>query len=72
LAGAYLASFTAFSMIYLAALVVAPWLDRWPAPFFRRLGHRRSWVASSLAAALLLTVIFVAIMALLPMDTAEG
>jgi hypothetical protein len=71
LAGAYF-DFTAYSMIYLAALVVAPWLDRWPAPFFRRLGHRRSWVVSSLSAALVLTGIFVAIMSLLPMATAEG
>lgn len=53
-------SMTAFGVIGILQLIAGPFLDRRKAPFFRALGHRRSWLASSLAAALALTAIYAA------------
>lgn len=42
---------TALGLIGLIALIAAPFLDRFPAPLFRRLGHRRSWVTLAMCCA---------------------
>jgi hypothetical protein len=44
---------TSFGVTGWLAFIVAPFLDRYRAPLFGLLGHRRSWVALALAAGLL-------------------
>lgn len=67
---AFLDLLTGMSSIYLLGLLLAPFLDRWPAPLFRRLGRRRSWMAATLAFALVLTLVFTALAATLSPDAA--
>ncbi len=67
---AFLVLLTGTSSIYLLGLILSPLLDRWPAPFLGRLGRRRSWLAATLAAALILTLIFTALGATLAPEAA--
>lgn len=55
---ALLLSLTALGVIGVIELLAGPFLDRYEAPLFRRLGHRRSWLASTLAAAVALTAVY--------------
>src|SRR5688572_25671163 len=50
-----------FGIVSLVQLAAAPFLDRSPAPLFRRLGHRRSWAAAAAAAAFVLIALHVAV-----------
>lgn len=52
---------TSLGVVLLIQFIAAPFLDRYRAPFFRALGHRRSWVASSAAAALVLIAVQAAV-----------
>jgi MFS transporter, PAT family, beta-lactamase induction signal transducer AmpG len=57
---------THFGIVSAVVLIVAPFLDSGPAPLFRGLGHRRSWVALTLSCALVLMVVLGVIGALVP------
>jgi len=52
---------TSLGIVLLIQLTAAPFLDQHRAPFFRSLGHRRSWVASTAGAALVLIGLQVAV-----------
>ncbi len=55
---ALLLAMTTFGTIGILAMLAAPLLDGHGAPLFSRLGHRRSWVATALSAALVLIVFY--------------
>jgi hypothetical protein len=63
-------SLTALGVIGLLQIIAGPFLDRYKAPFFRTLGHRRAWLASSLAAAMALTATYAVAAALAPWSAA--
>jgi hypothetical protein len=60
-------SYVAISLGVLAAFLIAPFLDRGPAPGLKRWGHRRSWVAAALILALVMAIlVFAASLVLAP------
>jgi hypothetical protein len=63
---------TQLGVVSIAAFIVAPFLDLRPALFFRKLGHRRSWVATWLSGALVLMLSVAAVGALLSHRVALG
>lgn len=51
---------TGISLVSIAALLLAPMMDRVHAPLFPRLGHRAAWVATMITASLVMIVFFAA------------
>lgn len=63
---ALLLSLTGLGLIGIVELLAGPFLDRYKAPLFPTHGHRRSWLASSLTAALALTAVYAVAAAISP------
>jgi hypothetical protein len=57
--GALFLSMIGFSITSLIAVLTAPLLDRFAFPGFARIGHRKSWVAAALIAAVALLALYI-------------